>query len=77
MKTGNYLYLFNYLKYKLNLKSDLSLSKRIGISNSYFSEIRNGKKGMSVNMVLSIARKTKIKEEILFLKICHKEDSKK
>jgi transcriptional regulator with XRE-family HTH domain len=74
MKSANYLKMFNYIKYKLDLKSDKQIAKRIGISASFLSEIKNGKKGMGVDKILMIARKTKIKEEILFYKLCHKEN---
>jgi transcriptional regulator with XRE-family HTH domain len=72
MKNANYLYLFNYLKYKLNLKNDKQLAKKIGISQSFLSEIKNGKKGLGVGKILLMARKVKIKEEILFYKLCKK-----
>ena len=72
MKKANYLYLFNYIKYKLNLKSDSQLAEKIGLSKSFLSEIKNGKKDMTIKKILIIASKTKLQEELLFYKLCHK-----
>ena len=77
MKRANYLHLFNYIKYKLNLKSDTQLASKIKISKSFLSEIKNGKKGMSVERILLIAKKTKLQKEILFYKLCHKNNKRK
>lgn len=49
--------IFSCLKKALNVSSDYCLSQKIGITKSYYSELKNNKKGLSLNKFKEIMNK--------------------
>ena len=52
--------LFNDIIERYNLKNDAGLCKKLGISAPVISKIRNGKNGVSAEMILLIHEKLRI-----------------
>jgi transcriptional regulator with XRE-family HTH domain len=48
---------FDYIKEKLNIKTDRELSKKLEISYSFLSEIRHGKKDITFKKIYNFLNK--------------------
>jgi predicted transcriptional regulator len=56
-KVMEYNEFFDFIKRKLNIKTDRALAKKIDISYSFLSEIRHGKKDITFKKIYNFINK--------------------
>lgn len=61
----NYNEMFDFIKKRFDIKNDTKLGQWIGISKSFLSELRNYKKGLTIEKFYKIADKTGLPERML------------